>query len=108
MGIKTQKNFKIKQGTQTDRNKQKLTLPNPDTVKQLETWLTSADKSPLSGKFEVVYQCGIEPKVLWPLLVYKVTLSTAETVLYCIELFPNETSVGSALTESIMKVGRGQ
>lgn len=53
--------------------------------------------------FEVVNQCGIVPKVL-----YKVTLSTAETVLYCIELFPNETSVGSALTESIMKAGRGQ
>lgn len=40
------------------------------TAEQLESWLTIVDKSGLPGKFKVrVYQHGIRPRILWPLLV---------------------------------------
>ncbi|XP_061571176.1 uncharacterized protein LOC133424524 [Cololabis saira] len=51
------------------------------TIKELETWLTAVDKSGLPGRFKAwIYQHGILPRVLWPLLVYEVPLSTVETL----------------------------
>ncbi|XP_075904972.1 uncharacterized protein LOC142903304 [Nelusetta ayraudi] len=51
------------------------------TIKELETWLAAVDKSGLPGKFKAwIYQHGVLPRVLWPLLVYKVPLSTVETL----------------------------
>ncbi|KAL4008469.1 hypothetical protein ACER0C_002321 [Sarotherodon galilaeus] len=49
------------------------------TNKDLETWLSSVDKSGLPGKFKAwIYQHGILPRILWPLLVYEVPISTVE------------------------------
>jgi len=37
------------------------------------------DKSGLPGKFKAwIYQHGILPRILWPLLVYEVPISTVE------------------------------
>ncbi|XP_061747756.1 uncharacterized protein LOC133545995, partial [Nerophis ophidion] len=49
------------------------------TNQDLETWLTVVDKSGLPGKFKAwIYQHGILPRILWPLMVYKVPISTVE------------------------------
>ncbi|KAL3969377.1 ER degradation enhancer, mannosidase alpha-like 2 [Sarotherodon galilaeus] len=49
------------------------------TNEDLETWLSSVDKSGLPGKFRAwIYQHGILPRILWPLLVYEVPISTVE------------------------------
>ena len=51
------------------------------TVTELESWLAAVDKSGLPGKFKTwIYQHGILPRILWPLLVYEVPLSTVETM----------------------------
>lgn len=52
------------------------------TIKKLEAWLSAVDKSGLPGRFKAwLYQHGILPRILWPLLVYEVTMSTVETQL---------------------------
>ena len=52
-----------------------ITLTNQD----LETWLKAVDKSGLPGKFKAcIYQHGILPKVLWPLLLYEFLKPTVE------------------------------
>jgi len=49
------------------------------TNQDLEAWLATVDKSGLPGKFKAwVYQHGILPRILWPLLVYEVPISTVE------------------------------
>ncbi|XP_031418446.1 uncharacterized protein LOC105897391 [Clupea harengus] len=49
------------------------------TCTELDGWLKSVDKSGLPGKFKAwVYQHGILPRILWPLLVYAVPISTVE------------------------------
>ncbi|XP_049897834.1 uncharacterized protein LOC126388657 [Epinephelus moara] len=49
------------------------------TSEELGTWLTAVDKSGLPGKFKAwIYQHGILPRLLWPLLVYDVPLTTVE------------------------------
>ncbi|XP_048863711.1 uncharacterized protein LOC125738598 [Brienomyrus brachyistius] len=51
------------------------------TIKKLEAWLSTVDKSGLPGRFKAwLYQHGILPRILWPLLVYEVTMSTVETL----------------------------
>ena len=51
------------------------------TITKLETWLSVVDKSGLAGRFKAwLYQHGILPRILWPLLVYEVTISTVETL----------------------------
>ncbi|CAC5407387.1 unnamed protein product [Mytilus coruscus] len=50
-----------------------------DTYKQLEDWLKAVDKSGLPGKYKAwIYQHGILPRLLWPLLVYDVPMTTIE------------------------------
>ncbi|XP_056097411.1 uncharacterized protein LOC130076370 [Rhinichthys klamathensis goyatoka] len=50
------------------------------TNQDLETWLAAVDKSGLPGKFKAwIYQHGILPRILWPLLVYEVPISTVES-----------------------------
>ncbi|KAJ3609088.1 hypothetical protein NHX12_023615 [Muraenolepis orangiensis] len=50
------------------------------TCTELDGWLKSVDKSGLPGKFKAwVYQHGILPRILWP-LVYAVPISTVETL----------------------------
>lgn len=49
------------------------------TTPKLEAWLSAVDKSSLPGRFKAwLYQHGILPRILWPLLVYEVTMSTVE------------------------------
>ena len=51
------------------------------TCTELDDWLKSMDKSGLPGKFKAwVYRHGILPRILWPLLVYAVPISTVETL----------------------------
>ena len=48
-------------------------------IAQIEKWLLSVDESELSGKFKVwIFQHGILPRILWPLMLYDFPLSTVE------------------------------
>ncbi|XP_071153477.1 uncharacterized protein [Mytilus edulis] len=50
-----------------------------DTYKQLDDWLKAVDKSGLPGKYKAwIYRHGILPRLLWPLLVYDVPMTTVE------------------------------
>ncbi|XP_072560565.1 uncharacterized protein [Paramormyrops kingsleyae] len=48
---------------------------------ELETWLAAVDRAGLPGKFKAwIYQHGILPRLLWPLLMYQVPITTVETL----------------------------
>ncbi|XP_077380867.1 uncharacterized protein LOC144020874 [Festucalex cinctus] len=52
-----------------------------ESGEQLGAWLTKVDKSGLPGRFKAwIYQHSILPRVLWPLLVYAVPLTTVESL----------------------------
>lgn len=54
----------------------------------LTSWLTAIDKSGLPGKFKTcIYQHEVLPRLLWPLLVYKVPMSTVEMLKQNISQF---------------------
>ena len=54
----------------------------------LSTWLTAIDKSGLPGKFKAwMYQHGVLPRILWPLLVYEVPITTVEALEKTISQF---------------------
>ncbi|KAK0152038.1 hypothetical protein N1851_006609 [Merluccius polli] len=54
----------------------------------LTTWLTAIDRSGLPGKFKAwIYQHGVFPRILWPLLVYEVPTSTVEALEKSISQF---------------------
>ena len=49
------------------------------TTRQFSEWLSTIDKSGLPGKFKAwIYQHGLLPRTLWPLLVYEFTMTTIE------------------------------
>lgn len=49
------------------------------TNRELEAWLTAVDKSGLPGKFKAwIYQHGVLPRILWPLLVYEFPITTVQ------------------------------
>lgn len=49
------------------------------TAEELGMWLTAVDKSGRPGKFNAwIYQHGISPRLLWPLLVYHMPMTTVE------------------------------
>ncbi|KAK7889536.1 hypothetical protein WMY93_025096 [Mugilogobius chulae] len=51
-----------------------------ETTEQLAMWLKEVDKSGLPGKFKAwIYQHGILPRLLWPLMVYDVPVTTVES-----------------------------
>ncbi len=51
------------------------------TCSELDRWLNSVDRSGLPGKFKAwLYQHGFLPRILWPLLVYEVPISTVDTL----------------------------
>lgn len=51
------------------------------TCQELGSWLRVIDRSGLPGKFKAwIYQHGVLPRILWPLLVYEVPISTVETL----------------------------
>ncbi len=58
-------------------------LNDKDSIKatgaDLEGWLRTVDKSGLPGRFKAwVYQHGILPRILWPLLIYEVPMTVVE------------------------------
>ncbi|NJK32032.1 MAG: hypothetical protein HC927_06195 [Deltaproteobacteria bacterium] len=58
-------------------------LSDKDSMKemrqQVDGWMNAVDKSGLPGKFKAwIYQHGVLPRLLWPLLVYNVPLTTVE------------------------------
>ncbi|XP_069114421.1 uncharacterized protein [Argopecten irradians] len=49
--------------------------------KQAEEWMKAVEKSGLPGKFKAwIYQHGVLPRLLWPLLVYEVPLTSVEAM----------------------------
>lgn len=51
-----------------------------ETNQELESWLIAVDKPGLPGKFKAwIYKHSILPSILWPLLVYKVPISTVDS-----------------------------
>jgi hypothetical protein len=49
------------------------------TTQQLTDWLSTIDRSGLPGKFKAwIYQHGLLPRILWPLLVYEFTMTTID------------------------------
>ncbi|KAI4881119.1 hypothetical protein NFI96_020517, partial [Prochilodus magdalenae] len=55
------------------------TTARQGTSDDLDTWLSAVDKSGLPGKFKAwIYQHGILPHLLWPLLVYEVPITIVE------------------------------
>ncbi|KAF7644982.1 hypothetical protein LDENG_00212660 [Lucifuga dentata] len=49
------------------------------THMELKSWLSAVDKSGLPGKFKAwIYQHGILPRLLWPLLVNEVPITIVE------------------------------
>lgn len=52
-----------------------------EMLNQAEKWLKALERSGLPGKYKVWgYQHGILPRLLWPLLVYEVPLTTVEAL----------------------------
>ncbi|TWW71597.1 hypothetical protein D4764_16G0000940 [Takifugu flavidus] len=50
------------------------------STEELGGWLTKVDKSGLPGRFKAwIYQYSILPRVLWPLLMYAVPVTTVES-----------------------------
>ncbi|XP_062272394.1 LOW QUALITY PROTEIN: uncharacterized protein LOC133978067 [Scomber scombrus] len=59
----------------------KDTVAIQKSSQQLGTWVTKVDKSGLPGRFKAwIYQHSILPRVLWPLLIYAVPMTTAESL----------------------------
>lgn len=52
-----------------------------ETVTTAVEWMERVEKSGLPGKFKAwCYQHGVLPRILWPLLVYEVPMTTAESL----------------------------
>ncbi|RXN12199.1 reverse transcriptase [Labeo rohita] len=50
-----------------------------ETSTDMEGWLRAVDRSGLPGRFKAwVYQHGILPRLLWPLLIYEVPMTVVE------------------------------
>lgn len=59
----------------------KDTATMQQTWSDLTAWLTVIDKLGLPGKFKAwIYQHAVLPRLLWPLLVYEVPMTTVEAV----------------------------
>ncbi|XP_056127556.1 uncharacterized protein LOC130105540 [Rhinichthys klamathensis goyatoka] len=57
----------------------KDTAARKGTSDDFDTWLSAVDKSGLPGRFKAwIYQHGILPRLLWPLLIYEVPITTVE------------------------------
>lgn len=50
-----------------------------DMLQQTTVWMKATDRSGLPGRFKTwCFQHGILPRILWPLLIYEVPMSTVE------------------------------
>lgn len=62
-----------------------------NTCKELEGWLKRVDKTGLPGKFKVwVYQHGVMPRILWPLLLDEFPITTISDLERRVSLLPEE------------------
>ena len=67
----------IKSLGKTFNSSLKDTAAKQKTIKDLEEWLTKIDKSGLPGRFKAwLFQHAILPRILWPLLVYDIPITT--------------------------------
>ena len=57
------------------------TAAKQKTIKDLEEWLTKIDRRGLPGRFKAwLFQYAVLPRVLWPLLVYHISITTVESL----------------------------
>ncbi|KAK7901244.1 hypothetical protein WMY93_018013 [Mugilogobius chulae] len=56
-------------------------VPIKSTCEECEQWLKTVDKTGLPGRFKAwIYQHGILPRILWPLLLYEFPISIITTM----------------------------
>ena len=74
-----------------------------DIKVQVQAWLKKVDGSGLPGKYKVwIYQHGILPRLMWPILIYEVAATAAEAMeravngylRRCMVVPPSFTSIG--------------
>ena len=71
----------IKSLGETFNSSLKETAAKQKTIKDLEEWLTKIDKSGLPGRFKAwLFQHAVLPRILWPLLVYDIPITTVESL----------------------------
>ena len=71
----------IKSLGKTFNNSLKDTAAKQKTIKDLEEWLTKTEKSGLPGRFKAcLFQHAVLPRILWPLLVYDIPITTLESL----------------------------
>ena len=71
----------IKSLGKTFNSSLKDTAAKQKTIKDLEEWLTKIDKSGLPGRFKAwLFQHAVLPRILWPLLVYDIPITTVESL----------------------------
>ena len=79
--IPTLREKPIKSLDKTFNSSLKDTAAKQKTVKDLEEWLTKIDKSGLPGRFKAwLFQHAVLPRILWPLLVYDIPITTVESL----------------------------
>ena len=67
----------IKSSGKTFNSSLKDTAAKQKTIKDLEEWLTKIDQSGLPGRFKaLLFQHAVLPRILWPLLVYDIPITT--------------------------------
>ena len=71
----------IKSLGKTFNSSLKDTAAKQKAIKDLEEWLTKIDKSGLPGRFKAwLFQHAVLPRILWPLLVYDIPITTVESL----------------------------
>ena len=71
----------IKSLGKTFNSSLKDTAAKQKTIKDLEEWLTKIDKSGLPGRFKAwLFQHAVLPRILWPLIVYDIPITTVESL----------------------------
>ena len=59
----------------------KDTAAKQKTIKDVEGWLTKIDKSGLPDQYKaLLFQYAVLPRILWPLLVYDIPITTVESL----------------------------
>ena len=71
----------IKSLGKTFNSSLKDTAEKQKTIKDLDEWLTKIEKSELPGRFKAwFFQHAVLPRILWPLLVYDIPITTVESL----------------------------
>ena len=71
----------IKNLGKTFNSSLKDTAVKQKTIKDFEEWLTKFNKSGLPGRFKAwLFQHAVLPRILWPLLVYDIPITTVKSL----------------------------